>query len=49
MKGQVKSHIQLMKTICLIIAFESVKMHRRNKKSNMDEYKIPIDIQVFYK
>ncbi len=48
MKSQAKSHVHLIKTIAAIIAFESVKMNRRKRKSNLKKYRIPIDIQVFY-
>ncbi len=48
MKSQAKSHIHLIKTIAAVIAFESVKMNRRNKQSSLKKYRIPVDIQVFY-
>ncbi len=49
MKGQTRSHIQLVKTIGSIVAFESVKMNREKKKSNVKDYRIPINIDTFYK
>lgn len=49
MKGQTKSHIELVKTIGAIVAFQSVKMNRAKKKSNLKDYRIPIDIEALFK
>ncbi len=48
MLSQARNHIHLVKTIAAIIAFESVKMNRQKKKSNLKDYRIPIDIKIFY-
>ena len=38
----------MIKTIAGVIAFESVKMNRERKQSNLGNYRIPIDIVQFY-
>lgn len=38
----------MVKTIAGVIAFESVKMNRERKQSNLSNYRIPIDIGEFY-
>jgi hypothetical protein len=48
MKGQTRSHIELVKTIASIVAFESAKMNRHKKKSNLKNYRIPLNIDALY-
>lgn len=48
MIGQTRSHIQLVKTIAAIIAFESVKINRMNMNSCLDDYRVPLDIDKLY-
>lgn len=49
LKGQARSHIELIKVICAVIAFESVKMNRQKRRSNLSLYRVPINIEVLYK
>lgn len=48
LEGQVKSHIQLIRAITAVIAFESVKLNRERKKSNLFEYRVPFDIEELF-
>ena len=48
MEGQSKSHIELIKIIVSIVAFESVKLNREKKQSNLSKYRIPIDVERLY-
>ena len=47
LKGQAQSHIELVKTIAAVVAFESVKMNREERESNLSEYRVPINIEEF--
>jgi hypothetical protein len=49
LQAQALSHIQLVKTICSVIAFELVKIYRKNMKSNLNSYLIPLKIDKLYK
>lgn len=47
--GQAQSHIELVKAITAVIAFESVKLNREKRKSNLSAYRVPFDIaELFY-
>ena len=48
LEGQSLSHQHLIRAICSVLAFESVKYHREYKKSNLAAYRIPLDLEFFY-
>ena len=49
LKNQAHCHIYLIKYIAAAIAFEVVKKQRKDKKSYLDAYKIPLPINNLYK
>jgi len=48
LKNQAHCHIYLIKYIAASIAFEVVKKERKDKKSNLFAYKIPLPINNLY-
>jgi hypothetical protein len=48
LSGQVVSHIQLMRAIAAAVSFEAVSQNRARKKSNLFQYRVPIDFNDLF-
>ena len=48
LSGQAVSHMELLKAIISIVAFETVSLNREKKKSTLLPYRIPLDIDYLY-
>lgn len=48
LSGQALSHMELLRAIVSIVAFETVSLNRQKKKSTLLPYRIPLDIEYLY-